>query len=54
MESDGYTPAFAINAIRRLPTGRSILLLLYYGAQGEDEARIRADLRAIVRSLRVQ
>lgn len=52
LESDGYTPAFAWTAIKRLSSGRAVVMLLYYGAQGEDEARVRADLLGIARSLR--
>lgn len=34
------------------PGGRTVVVFAYYAAPGEDEARIRADLRAILQSLR--
>ena len=35
------------------PDGDRLILLVYFGARGEDEARVRADMRAALRTLRV-
>lgn len=52
LESTGSGPPFAWMAIKRVLGGRAVIMLMYYGAQGEDEARVRADLLGIARSLR--
>jgi hypothetical protein len=52
MQSDGRTPAFSLMASTLHPSGDRMFALVYYGARGEDEARVRADLTAALRSLR--
>jgi len=53
MQSGGRSSAFAWTVAMLHPGGRKAITLTYTGVPGEDEARIRADLLAIVRSLRV-
>jgi hypothetical protein len=45
-------PAFSWSAATLHPGGRAMIVCTYYGSKGEDEARVRADLLAIIRSLR--
>jgi hypothetical protein len=51
--TDGRLPPFTYAVGVLHPDGRTMITLSYTGAPGEDEARVRADLLAIVRSLRV-
>jgi hypothetical protein len=53
IESSPQATPFTWIASMLHPGGRIMLVFSYYGAPGEDEARVRADLLAIVRSLRV-
>jgi hypothetical protein len=53
LRSDGATPAFAWSAMMPAPSRRAMIVLMYYGAPGADEMPVVADLKAIVRSLRV-
>jgi hypothetical protein len=48
MASDGR---FTLTASTLHPDGGAMVVLVYYGAPGEDEVRVRADLLHIVRSL---
>ena len=48
MASDGR---FTLTASTLHPDGGAMVVFVYYGAPGEDEARVRADLMQIVRSL---
>lgn len=50
MTSDGR---FTLTASTLHPGGGSMVVFTYYGAPGEDQARVRGDLLQIVRSLRV-
>jgi hypothetical protein len=52
--TDGRLPPFSYGVGVLHPNGRTMITLSYTGAPGEDEARVRADLLAIVRSLRVE
>lgn len=52
LQSDGTTPAFAWSAMMRAPSGRAMIVLIYYGPPGADERAVQAELKAIVRSLR--
>lgn len=53
MESNGRSPAFSWMASTLHPSGDRMFAVVYYGAPGEDEDRVRADLLAALRSLRV-
>lgn len=44
--------AFSWTAATLHPNGSTVVALAYYAAPGEDERRIRADMLAIIRSLR--
>lgn len=52
LRPDGQLPAFVWLAATLHPDGDRMIALTYYGAAGEDEDRVRADLRAILHSLR--
>jgi hypothetical protein len=52
MQSNGSTPAYSWSAGTLHPSGRVMVIFVYYGAPDDDEARARAALLAIVRSLR--
>ncbi|HEU4880821.1 MAG TPA: hypothetical protein VFT45_01210 [Longimicrobium sp.] len=52
LESDGTTPSFAWSAMMLAPSGRAMILLIYYGPPGADERAVQAELKSIVRSLR--
>lgn len=52
MESGGGAPTTALVATMLHPAGERAIFLVYYGVQREEEARVRADLLAIARSLR--
>lgn len=51
--SDGRSPPFTWSVGMLHPNRHTVIMLIYTGGPGEDEARVRADLLAIVRSLRV-
>jgi hypothetical protein len=48
----GAATPFSWTAAMLHPNGSTVIALAYYAAPGEDEGRIRADMLAIVRSLR--
>lgn len=48
----GQTAPFMWTVYALHPGGRTVVVFAYYAAPGDDEARVRADLRAIVGSLR--
>jgi hypothetical protein len=52
LESDGATPAFAWTAARLHPDGRSAIMVVYYGALHQVEAPVRAQMLAVLQSLR--
>ncbi|HEX5870000.1 MAG TPA: hypothetical protein VFY65_06285 [Longimicrobium sp.] len=52
MPSDGPQAPFTVTASTLHPDGGRMVVFAYYGTPGEDEARVRADLLQIVRSLR--
>lgn len=53
MPSDGESHPFTWTATTLLSNGSTVVVFAWYGAPGEDEARVRTDLLQVVRSLRV-
>jgi hypothetical protein len=53
LRPEGRAPAVIWLATTLHPAGDRMIALTHFGAEGQDEDRIRADLRAILRSLRV-
>lgn len=49
---EGQPMAFSLMASTLHPSGDRMFAVVYYGARGEDEALVRADLAAALRSLR--
>lgn len=52
MRSDGTTPAFGWSVMMLAPSGRAMIVLLYFGRRGTNETPVLAELKAIVRSVR--
>jgi hypothetical protein len=53
LRSDGTSAVFVLMAMTLHPERDRMVSLVYYAAPDEDEARVRADLLAALRSLRV-
>ena len=53
VRSSGSAPLFAWTAMALHPSGRAMITLVYYGPLGQDERPVVAQLRSVVRSLRV-
>ena len=51
-KSDGSSPAYAVSAFTLAPSGRAMIVVVYFGALHSDPARAQAELEAVVRSLR--
>jgi hypothetical protein len=52
LESDGATPEWTLAASTLAPSGRAMVIVMYFGAAHSDEARARAELEAVIRSIR--
>ncbi|HEX6041956.1 hypothetical protein [Longimicrobium sp.] len=49
---EGQAIGYSLMAATLLPSGDRMFAVVYYGVRGDDEARVRADLTAALRSLR--